>query len=128
MESQAVYVSQAEVFADLTARVIAGPHREFDAQRRRQRSTGGGGSRTNHYVDTRKLLILGAATKAKNAPLPDPWYVYCTKMSFALESNRHHMAATVSHRFSGMDGKSTWLPRYRKSRPSISSVNRLALD
>ena len=33
MESHAVYVSQAEVFADLIARVIAGPHREFDAQR-----------------------------------------------------------------------------------------------
>jgi hypothetical protein len=28
------YVSQAEVFADLIARVIAGPHRGFDAQRR----------------------------------------------------------------------------------------------
>ena len=34
MESHAVYVSQAEVFADLIARIIAGPHREFDAQRR----------------------------------------------------------------------------------------------
>jgi hypothetical protein len=33
MESHAVYVSQ-EVFADFIARVIAGPHREFDAQRR----------------------------------------------------------------------------------------------
>jgi hypothetical protein len=29
------------------------------------------------------------------------------KCSFGLESNRHHMAATVSHRFSGTDRKST---------------------
>jgi hypothetical protein len=29
---------------------------------------------------TRKLLILGIATTAKKAPLPDPLYVYCTKM------------------------------------------------
>jgi hypothetical protein len=32
---------------------------------------------------TRKLLILGIATTAKTAPLPDPLYVYCTKMLFA---------------------------------------------
>jgi hypothetical protein len=35
---------------------------------------------------TRNLLILGSATKAKKAPLPDPLYVYCTKMLFALGS------------------------------------------
>ena len=29
---------------------------------------------------TRNLLILGTATKAKKAPLPDPLYVYCTKI------------------------------------------------
>jgi len=29
---------------------------------------------------TRKLLIPGTATPAKKAPLPDPLYVYCTKM------------------------------------------------
>jgi hypothetical protein len=34
---------------------------------------------------TRKLLILGIATTAKKAPLPDPLYVYCTKM-FSLWS------------------------------------------
>jgi hypothetical protein len=28
---------------------------------------------------TRNLLILGTATTAKTAPLPDPLYVYCTK-------------------------------------------------
>src|SRR5208282_3999946 len=37
---------------------------------------------------TRNLLILGTATKAKKAPLPDPLYVYCTKMLFALEFPR----------------------------------------
>ena len=30
----------------------------------------------------RNLLILGTATTAKKAPLPDPLYVYCTKMLF----------------------------------------------
>jgi len=45
---------------------------------------------------TRNLLILGTATTAKKAPSPDPLYVYCTKIRFALQSNRHHMAATVS--------------------------------
>jgi hypothetical protein len=39
---------------------------------------------------TRTLLILGTATTAKKAPLPDPLYVYCTKMFFALESDRPH--------------------------------------
>jgi hypothetical protein len=36
----------------------------------------------------RKLLILGKATMAKKAPLPDPLYVYCTKILFVLESRR----------------------------------------
>jgi hypothetical protein len=31
-------------------------------------------------LTTRKLLIPGTATTAKKAPLPDPLYVYCTKM------------------------------------------------
>jgi hypothetical protein len=35
---------------------------------------------------TRNLLILGIATTAKKAPLPDPLYVYCTKIRFALET------------------------------------------
>ena len=39
---------------------------------------------------TRKLLILGIATTAKKAPLPDPLYVYCTKMLFALASRTSH--------------------------------------
>ena len=33
----------------------------------------------------RKLLILGSATRAKKAPLPDPLYVYCTIFCFAPE-------------------------------------------
>jgi len=37
---------------------------------------------------TRNLLILGTATTAKKAPLPDRLYVYCTKMFFALESDQ----------------------------------------
>jgi hypothetical protein len=35
---------------------------------------------------TRNLLILGSATRAKKALLPNPLYVYCTKMLFALEA------------------------------------------
>ena len=34
----------------------------------------------------RKLLIPGSARRAKKAPLPDPLYVYCTKIPFALET------------------------------------------
>ena len=51
---------------------------------------------------TRKLLIPGTATTAKKAPLPNPLYVYCTKMLLALESDGR-IATTVSHRFAGMD-------------------------
>src|SRR5579864_271659 len=36
-------------------------------------------------LTARKLLILGSATRGKTAPLPDPLYVYCTKMLFPLE-------------------------------------------
>ena len=62
-------------------------------------------------LTARNLLILGSATRAKKAPLPDPLYVYCTKMLFARESNRHRMATTVSHRSSGMDRQKS--PRLR---------------
>ena len=34
-------------------------------------------------VLTVRKLILGSATTAKKAPLPDPLYVYCTK-TFAV--------------------------------------------
>jgi hypothetical protein len=56
---------------------------------------------------TRKLLILGTAIRAKKASLPDRLYVYCTKMLFALQSRRHHMAPTVSHRFAMLDRDKT---------------------
>jgi hypothetical protein len=36
-----------------------------------------------------KLLILGTATTTRKATLPNPLYVYCTKMLFALESTGH---------------------------------------
>jgi hypothetical protein len=39
---------------------------------------------------TRKLLILGTARTARKAPLPNPLYVYCTKMLFALSSTDTH--------------------------------------
>ena len=44
---------------------------------------------------TRKLLILGIAKTAKKAPLPDPLYVYCTKMLFALEFRRNHSGYSI---------------------------------
>jgi hypothetical protein len=53
-------------------------------------------------LTTRNLLILGTATTAKKAPLPDPLYVYCTKMLYGSES-RGHAATSVSHRFAVMD-------------------------
>jgi hypothetical protein len=31
-------------------------------------------------LTARKLLILGSATRAKKVPLPDPLYVYCTRI------------------------------------------------
>jgi hypothetical protein len=54
-------------------------------------------------LTARKLLILGTATTAKKAPLPDPLYVYCTKMLFVLEATETTLAKTVSHGFAGMD-------------------------
>ena len=68
------------------------------------------GVELSSLLTARKLLILGTATTAKKASLPDRLYVYCTKMLFVLKSNRHHTAATVPHRFSEMDRKNTWLP------------------
>ena len=47
-------------------------------------------------LTTRKLLILGPATTAKKAPLPNPLYVYCTKcFSTAIESDA--VTKRVSH-------------------------------
>jgi hypothetical protein len=38
------------------------------------------GAELSSVLRTRRLLILGTATRAKKAPLPDPLYVYCTKI------------------------------------------------
>jgi hypothetical protein len=46
----------------------------------------------------RNLLILRNATTAKKAPLPDPLYVYCTKMLFAFGIRGDHFAIAVFHR------------------------------
>jgi hypothetical protein len=59
---------------------------------------------------TRKLLILGTATTAKRAPLPDPLYVYCTKI-LSLWSSAETTVATVSHRFDELDRERTMLIR-----------------
>jgi hypothetical protein len=58
-------------------------------------------------LTTRKLLILGTARTAKKAPLPNPLYVYCTKMLSALSVQQKRHGGTVLHRFSEMDRKST---------------------
>jgi hypothetical protein len=60
-------------------------------------------------LTARKLLILGTATTAKKAPLPDPLYVYCTKM-LPLPSPTD----------------TTWRPQYRID-PQEGSEKRLAL-
>jgi hypothetical protein len=68
------------------------------------------GVELSSVLRTRKLLILGTATRAKKAPLPDPLYVYCTKM-VPLWSPAGPHSATVSHRFAGLDReKNTQLP------------------
>ena len=45
-------------------------------------------------LTARKLLIPGTATTAKKASLPDPLYVYCTKI---LALGKLHTLPTVSH-------------------------------
>jgi hypothetical protein len=66
---------------------------------------------------TRNLLILGTATTAKKAPLPDPLYVYCTKMLFTLESNTQHMRPQYRIDFQKWIEKALSFVRYRKSLP-----------
>jgi hypothetical protein len=46
---------------------------------------------------TRNLLILGTATKAKKAPLPDPLYVYCTKILSCSYRPRAHHEPSIPH-------------------------------
>src|SRR6266436_4623445 len=50
-------------------------------------------------LTARKLLILGTATTAKKAPLPDSLYGLLYENALALEFCRHDTLATVSHRF-----------------------------
>jgi hypothetical protein len=42
------------------------------------------GVELSSVLTARKFLIPRTATTAKRASLPDPLYVYCTKMFFAL--------------------------------------------
>lgn len=65
------------------------------------------GVELSSVLTARKVLILGTATTARKAPLPDPLYVYCTKM---LSLSQPHIATTVSHRFAGLDRENTQLP------------------
>jgi len=43
----------------------------------------------------RKLLILGTATTAKKAPLPNPLYVYCTKMLSLWSARTQHNGHSI---------------------------------
>ncbi len=64
-------------------------------------------------LTARKLLISGSATRAKKASLPDPLYVYCTKM-FSLwnpaDAHSDHRIAWI--RRAGIE-KNTQLPMVR---------------
>jgi hypothetical protein len=53
---------------------------------------------------TRNLLILGIATTAKKAPLPDPLYVIVRKC-FHAGGLLTHIASVVSHRVAQVDPK-----------------------
>ena len=44
---------------------------------------------------TRNLLILGNATTAQKALLPDPLYVYCTKMLSLLSPSDPHCDLSI---------------------------------
>jgi hypothetical protein len=73
-------------------------------------------------LTARKLLISRTAATAKKAPLPDPLYVYCTKM-IPLWSPADYRVTSVSHKFAGLDReKQTSFLRYRKPWTCISSM------
>ena len=55
-------------------------------------------------LTTRNLLILGTATTAKKAPLPDPLYVYCTKIFSHCDRVRGRHRPSIPH-FAGIDKK-----------------------
>jgi hypothetical protein len=72
-----------------------------------------GGVELSSVLTARKLLIPGTATTAKKASLPDPLYVYCTRM-LPLSSPADHIAPTISRRFVGMGReKAAQLPGLR---------------
>jgi hypothetical protein len=79
---------------------------------------------------TRKLLILGTATTAKN-PIAQFIVRLLYENAFALESHRHNTVATVPHRFVGMEKKAFFLshlskaPRFRPTHSSQSAVTRV---
>jgi hypothetical protein len=77
---------------------------------------------------TRKLLILGTPTTAKKASSPDPLYVYCTKMLFALEPKQTPWRPQYRIDTQRWIEKAPAFLRYRKSPLSISSVHRLAVS
>ena len=63
-----------------------------------------------------KLLISGIATTAKKDPSPDPFYVHCTKILFALNPTDTQSRPSVSHRFAGNDREKAFsFLRYCKS-------------
>ena len=58
---------------------------------------------------TRNLLILGTATRAKKAPLPDPLYVYCTKIFSHCDRFRGRHRPSIPH-FAVIDKKNCRIP------------------
>jgi hypothetical protein len=75
------------------------------------------GVELSSVLTARKLLISGTATTAKKAPLPDPLYVYCTKMLFAPESDTQHMRPQYRIDSQKWIEKAPSFVRYRKSLP-----------
>jgi len=75
------------------------------------------GVELSSVLTARKLLISGTAITAKKAPLPDPLYVYCTKMLFAPESNTQHMLPQYRIDSQKWIEKAPSFVRYRKSLP-----------
>jgi hypothetical protein len=83
------YLYSGERFATITQNVLDHIYRGNSAVRHYRGPSGNvatAGVGPLRVLTALELLILGTATMAKNAPLPDPLYVHCTKMLFALES------------------------------------------
>jgi hypothetical protein len=74
---------------------------------------------------TRNLLILGTATTAKKASLPDPLYVYCTKILSLLVRQTSHNAQSIPQIRRAELGKNTQPAGHRHA---ISSLRLLALS